>query len=177
MKFFSTVLVLSLVATSIAEPIAKAKRALADYEAVIQSVSDQVAVVKTTVGNYATGSVDGAAVQDASDDLVAVINKGTTTVNGLAALTSIQALGLVTPIQDLADAVGTLIDDLIAAKPDFVADGLDDDVLASLQEQKTASQALADAISAKVPAALQEIADELSSQIITEIQRGIDAYS
>lgn len=177
MKFLSAIFTLGLVATSFAEPIPKAKRALADYQAVIKSVSNQVAVVDTTVANYVAGSVAGTAVQDASDKLVAVINTGTTTVNGLAALNSIDALGLVTPIQNLAKDVGTLVDHVIAAKPNFVADGLAGDVLASLQEQKTASQALAAAITAKVPSSLRDIANQLSSQITAHIQRGIDAYS
>ncbi|KAL5365960.1 hydrophobic surface binding protein A-domain-containing protein [Aspergillus floccosus] len=177
MKFLTAIFTLGLMATSFAEPIPKAKRALSDYKNVIQSVSNQVAVVDTTVTNYVAGSVAGTAVQTASDKLVTVINTGTTTVNGLAALNTIDALSLVSPIQALADDVNDLIDNVIAAKPNFVADGLAGNVLASLQAQKTASQALAAAITAKVPSSLQSTANQLSSQITTAIQRGITAYS
>ncbi|KAF9885454.1 hypothetical protein FE257_012890 [Aspergillus nanangensis] len=177
MKFFETVFALGLVATSFAEPIPHEKRSLSQYTAVISSISAQVAVVNTATNNYIAGTVAGSVVQTASNQLVTVINTGTTNVGTYAALNTLDALALISPIQTLAGDVGDLVDDVITAKPKFVTDGLDDDVLASLQQQKTASTALATAISAKVPAALQSTAQQLAAQVTAEIQRGIDAYS
>ncbi|KAL4962945.1 cell wall mannoprotein 1 family protein [Aspergillus stella-maris] len=174
---FANILTLSLATTALAAPITKTKRALADYEAVFDNISSQVAVVSDTVASYVSGSTTGDAVQSASNDLVTVINDGATSVATFDALSSLDALALVRPIQDLTADVGDLVDAVIAAEPNFETDGLSGNVLASLQAQKGAAEALRDAVTPKVPSALQEIAAELAEGIVAEIERGIVAYS
>ncbi|KAL4733850.1 hydrophobic surface binding protein A-domain-containing protein [Aspergillus similis] len=177
MKFTTGFFTLTLAYSAFAEPIPKAKRALSDYTGVFDAISAQVATVSSTVASYVAGSTAGSAVQDASTELVTIINDGATSVAGFDSLSSLEALQLVSPIQDLTADISDLIDAVIAAEPNFVADGLDGDVLTSLQDQKTAAEGLRDAITPKVPDALQDIASELAEGIVAEIDRGIAAYS
>ncbi|KAL4928356.1 cell wall mannoprotein 1 family protein [Aspergillus undulatus] len=179
MKFATGLLTLTLVYSAFAEPIpiAKEKRALSDYTAVFSAISTQVAAVSSSVASYVAGSTPGSTVQDASAELVSIINNGASSVSAFDSLSSLEALQLVSPIQDLTDDISSLVDAVIAAEPNFEADGLADDVLASLQDQKTAAEGLRDAITPKVPSALQDIAAELAEGIVTEIERGIAAYS
>lgn len=177
MKFFTTLLTLGLVGTSIAEPIRISKRSADDYKGVIQTVSDQVAVVDKAVADYVGGSAKGDGVITASDKLIEVINTGKTNVEGFDPLSSTDALAIVKPIETLTDDVGKLVDDVIAAKPNFDKDTLSAKILAGLKAQKEAAQGLADAITAKVPDALKDMAKELSAGIAKNIQKGIDAYA
>lgn len=179
MKFLTSLLALTLAHSALAEPIPHApkKRALADYQEVFTAISDQVAVVSSTVASYVAGSTPGSSVQEASTALVTTINTGATSVATFDPLTSTESLALVSPIQDLTSDVSALVDAVIAAEPNFEADGLSADVLASLQAQKDAAGALGDAVTQKVPEALQDIAAELAEGIVTEIERGIAAYS
>ncbi|KKK14388.1 hypothetical protein P175DRAFT_0434164 [Aspergillus ochraceoroseus IBT 24754] len=177
MKFMTTLVTVSLAFGAFAEPIAQKKRALADYQAVFQDISDQVTVIQTDVASYVAGSIAGTVVQDDSSTLVDVINNGTTTISGLDSLSNLDALGLVSPIQNLTSGVSDLVDAVIAAKPNFDADGLSAATLTSLQTQKNASEGLRDTITPKVPSALSSIAADLANGIVSEIQRGIDAYS
>ncbi|KAL2814134.1 hydrophobic surface binding protein A-domain-containing protein [Aspergillus granulosus] len=165
---------IALATSTFAKPI---KRALADYENVFNDISAQVAVVGGVVADYVGGSATADDVQDASDLLVTTINDGAAAIPGFAALTNLEALSLVGPIQDLTADVADLVDDVIAAEPNFIADGREADVLASLNAQKAGAEAVRDAITPKVPAALQDIAAELAQGIVTEIERGIAAYS
>ncbi|RDW67410.1 cell wall mannoprotein 1 family protein [Aspergillus mulundensis] len=177
MKLATGFLTLTLAYNAFAEPIPKAKRALSDYTAVFSAIQSQVATVSSTVASYVGGSTAGSSVQDASAELVTIINNGATSVAGFDSLSSLDALQLVSPIQDLTSDISGLVDAVIAAEPNFVADGLAGDVLTSLQDQKTAAEGLRDAITPKVPASLQDIASELAEGIVTEIERGIAAYS
>ncbi|KAL4947060.1 hydrophobic surface binding protein A-domain-containing protein [Aspergillus filifer] len=174
---FANILTLSLAASAFAAPISKTKRALADYQAVFDNISAQVAVVSDTVTSYVSGSTTGDAIQSASNDLVTIINDGATSVATFDSLSSIDALALVRPIQDLTADIGDLVDAVIAAEPKFEADGLSGEVLVLLQDQKVAAQGLRDAVTPKVPSALQDIAAELAEGIVAEIDRGIAAYS
>jgi hypothetical protein len=58
----------------------------------------------------------------------------------------------------------------------FVTVGKAGDILTNLQDQLTASKALADAITGKVPQALQSIAATLSSGIATALQGGVTSF-
>ncbi|KAL2867359.1 cell wall mannoprotein 1 family protein [Aspergillus lucknowensis] len=177
MKFATGLLTLTLAYSAFAEPIPAKKRALADYQGVFDDISAQVATVSDTVASYVGGSADGDAVQAASDKLVTVINDGATAIPDFDPLENADALALVSPIQDLTGDVSDLVDAVIDAKPNFQDDGRAADVLSSLQDQKAASVSLRDAITPKVPDALQDIASDLADGIVSEIQRGIDAYA
>lgn len=177
MKLASSLLTLTLAFSAFAEPIPNQKRALADYTGVFDKISTQVGAVSDSVASYVGGSTPGTDVQDAANTLVDVINDGATSVSGFDPLSNSDALALVSPIQTLTGDVGDLVDSVIDAKPNFDSDELSADVLSSLQAQKTAAEALRDAVTPKVPEALQDTAAELAEGIVTEINRGITAYS
>ncbi|KAL4869869.1 hypothetical protein BDV12DRAFT_184836 [Aspergillus spectabilis] len=176
MKFASSILTLTLAYSAFAEPIPKAKRALVDYQNVFNNIGTQVGVVDASVASYVGGSIPGTVVQTESEELVSIINAGATAIGGFAALNTLDALALVSPIQTLTGEVADLIDAVIAAKPNFDTDGLSDEVLANLEDQRVATEGLRDAITPKVPAALQGIAADLADGIVAEIDRGIAAY-
>ncbi|KAL4861166.1 hydrophobic surface binding protein A-domain-containing protein [Aspergillus spectabilis] len=171
---FAGLLSIALASTAIAEPI---KRALADYQNVFNAISAQVAVVDGVVADYVNNDATADDVQAASDALETTINNGAAAIPGFAPLGNLDTLSLVGPIQDLTADVADLIDDLIAAEAKFVAADREGDALDSLNAQKAGTEAVHDAITPKVPAALQDIAETLSQGIVEEIDRGIAAYS
>ncbi|KAL1961187.1 hypothetical protein VTO42DRAFT_3132 [Malbranchea cinnamomea] len=177
MKFLTTLFTFGLAIGALAEPIPKPKRQVDAYKEVLYSIVDQIAIVDTLITAYVNGQVPGDDVQAASDELVAVINDGATTITGLPPLSVLDVLGLVGEITDIIDDTSGVVDNLIAAEPTFAADGLDDDVLAGLLGLEAASENLRTAIVPKVPSALQGLADSLAAQVTAELQRAIDAYS
>jgi hypothetical protein len=87
-----------------------------------------------------------------------------------------EAIALTDPTTALAEDTEKTINDLVGIKSQIVAADKACKTLDSLQAQFTASNKLADAITARVPAALESIAARLSSRISDAIQGGIDAY-
>lgn len=178
MKFGATLVTFGLaIGAAFAEPIPKAfsKRALQDYLDVIDGINTQVNLVESLFAGYTGG--DGTPVLNAGNDLVALIDQGTTDVNGFAALNSADGLLLVQPIMDLTDDVNAAIDTTIAKEAVVDANGYHQDVLDNLNAQKTSSEALAAALTAKVPDDLKDLAAELSAAVAAAIQRGIAEYS
>ena len=177
MKFGATLITFGLaIGAAFAEPIPKfSKRALQDYVDVITGINTQVDLLNSLFGGYTGG--DGTAILNAGNDLVALIDQGTADVNTFAPLNTADGLLLVQPILDLTDDVNAVIDTTIAKESVVDANGYHQDVLDNLNLQKSSSEALADAISAKVPAELQDLANELAGAIAAAIQRGITAYT
>jgi len=174
MKVATSLIAFGLAIGVISEPIL-VNRDLAAFQGIISDIDGQVDGLSSAIAAYNGG--DGAAVQQASDDLVSTIRTGIQTANGQPQLTQSEALALTSPVQDLIDKVDSTIDALIAKKQLFVDNCLGPDIQTSLGEQHAASQDLATAISSKVPENLQEIARELSAGISNAIQRGIDEYA
>jgi hypothetical protein len=150
------------------------KRQLTTIQGVISSISSNVATLDTAVQGYKGG--DASSLLTQSDSLLSGVQSGTKTVTGSGDLSQNDALSLTSPVQALQSAIQGLVTDLNSKKCDFVAAGSADKVLSNLQQQKTASQALADAITSKVPQALQSIATQLSSGIATALQTGITDF-
>jgi len=147
---------------------------LATIQGVITTISNSVGTLDTSAKGYSGGSTSDLLSQ--SQSLLSAVTSGTTTVKGSADLSQNDALSLTSPVQALQTSIQTLISDLNAKKCQLVAAGGASQVLSNLQQQKTASQALADAITSKVPQALQSIASQLSSGIATALQTGITDF-
>lgn len=173
MKFTSTLTILGLVLSASATPVNV--RTLATIEAAITSVENAVNALDAAEKAYTGGSTT--ALQSASDAVVAATNAGTTVANASPALSDSDAIALVTPIQTLVADVQAAVKDLIAKKTQIIAAGSGAVTLADLIQQNTSSTALANAITAKIPADLQAVAAELSGEIITAIESGITAFS
>lgn len=177
MKFFTTLLTFGLTAGVLAAPTSKDKRDVADYEDVMYTITDQIAVVDSLINSYVAGQVPGTDVQAANVVLVDLVNDGATQIAGFDPLTVLDVLGLVGVINGLIDDIGAVVDNLIAAEPNFIADGLNDEVLAGLYELQDAGENLRAALLPKVPSSLQNLADQLAAEVIAHLQRAIDAYS
>jgi len=140
---------------------------------VITTIVSDVGNLDTAIKGFTT---DAGPVLTAGKTLLDDINAGVATAKGSSDLSQNDALALTTPIQGLQSATEGLIKDLTDKKCGFVTAGKAGDVLTNLQDQLTASKALADAITAKVPTALQSIAAQLSSGIATAIQGGVTSF-
>ncbi|KAL5041980.1 hypothetical protein BDW71DRAFT_211656, partial [Aspergillus fruticulosus] len=141
----------------------------------IAEINTQILALGSDIAAYTGG--DTSAIEESSTQLIAAIDSGTEIVLAGDALTSIEALDLVTPILDLTSNVDTTIAALIDKKNLVVAAGSGPSVYTQLTAQLTAANAFAEALSSKVPAELKDVADELSAGIRTSIQKGIDAYA
>jgi len=140
---------------------------------VITKIVADVATLDSAIKGFTS---DASPVLTAGKGLLDDINAGVATAKGSADLTQTDALSLTTPIQGLQSATEGVIKDLTDKKCAFVTAGKASDILTNLQDQLTASKALADAITSKVPQALQSIAATLSSGIATALQGGVDSF-
>ncbi|KAF2425698.1 hypothetical protein EJ08DRAFT_652002 [Tothia fuscella] len=178
MKLLDTIAVFSSIVCAIAEPIintpSRMERDLPTIESVLSSISSQVDTFDAAVKSF---SGDPQPALSASDQLLTLINSGTTIVMGTSPLTLLEAAQVSQSVQTLNTSVASVVNDLIAQKCPFVTAGQGTTVLAGLQNQKTAAQALANAITSKVPDELKGVAAELSAGIADSLQRGINAYT
>jgi len=141
---------------------------------IITKIVGDVSTLDTAINGFSGGDASG--VLSAGKGLLDDINSGVTAAKGSADLSQNDALQLTTPIQGLQSATEGVIKDLTGKKCAFVSAGKAADVLSNLQDQLTASQALAAAITSKVPTALQSIASQLSAGIATALQGGVDSF-
>lgn len=141
---------------------------------IITKIVGDVGTLDTAINGYTSGDTSG--VLSAGKGLLDDINSGVASAKASADLSQNDALSLTTPIQGLQSATEGVIKDLTAKKCAFVTAGKAADVLSNLQDQLTASQALAAAITSKVPQALQTIAAQLSAGIATALQGGVDSF-
>ncbi|KAL3471580.1 hydrophobic surface binding protein A-domain-containing protein [Aspergillus californicus] len=173
MKLYTTISTLSLLAPGILASPTNAKRDVAAILGVLTEINNQVNVLETAI---TTTPLDPDSIVSQSNTLVSTITSGTTTVNAQAALSQLDALGLVTPTQDLADDTGSTVQSLIGIKDTIVDLGYGCTTLESLQDQFDAATGLSAAVVSKVPEALADISKELADTIAAAIQSGIDAY-
>ncbi|OJJ54615.1 hypothetical protein ASPSYDRAFT_160029, partial [Aspergillus sydowii CBS 593.65] len=182
MRFQPTFLLagLGLITTVLATPThvirerTLVERDAAAIQSNIADINSKTIALGDDITAYTGG--DTSAIEKTSTDLVATINAGTDIVLDGDDLTSTDALNLVGPIQTLTENVDATISALIDKKDPVVEAGSGPAVYSQLQEQLAAATSFADALTSKVPEALKEIADELSSGIKASIQKGIDAY-
>ncbi|PKY05707.1 cell wall manno protein MnpA [Aspergillus campestris IBT 28561] len=170
---FTALFTLGLATSAIATP-SLVQRDGKEVQSLIKDISAKTEALDSAISSYNGG--DASKVQSASEELISVTTKGTETVKAGDDLTSSDALGLTSPIQDLTDKIETAVDNLISKKSKFEAAGAAGEIKAALSEQFDAAKGLAEALSAKVPEALSDIADELSAGITKALQKGVDAY-
>jgi len=148
-------------------------RDLATIQGVLSQVSQQVDKLSTAVKSF---SGDPGPLSSANDQLISILKDGTSKVSGTSALTQNEALSVTSSVQQLNTSVADAVDALIAKKSDFVSANAGGIILQDLQAQKSGSDALAAAITSKVPTALQGVAAQLSGDIGKSLDRGIAAF-
>ncbi|KAL2825829.1 hydrophobic surface binding protein A-domain-containing protein [Aspergillus cavernicola] len=173
MKFYTAISAISLLAPGVLASPAHVHRDIATIQGVLSDINSQVNALETAI---TASPLDPESVLSQSDTLVQTITDGVATVNAQPALNQIDALGLVTPTQALADDTDATVQSLIGAQQAIVDLGFGCSTLESLEAQFDAATALATAIVSKVPAALADISQELADTIAAAIQAGIDAY-
>jgi hypothetical protein len=149
-------------------------RDLATIQKVITDIQTQTKALDAAVKAYTT---DFSALQSAATALQNLIVSGTATVNAQPVLSLLDASQTAETVTNLSADVTSTVNDLIASKAAFVANGKAADVLKTLQDQKTASQGLADALTSKVPSELKEVANQLSSGISDALTKGVTAFT
>lgn len=157
-----------------AGPVEKRAGDLQVFLGIFSSIQDQTDALDNTIKAYTGG--EGADVQSASDKLVSIIADGVTAANGQEELSFSDGISLTNPVLALVDHIKAAISDIVDKKDLFVENCLGPTVLASLEAQYSGAQDLAKAVTAKVPADLQEVAAQLAAQISDAIQTGVTAY-
>lgn len=182
MKFsVVSVAALGLAASAVASPsrvvreASMVERDLAAITSVIAAVGAKTDALDAAIKAYTSGPITP--VTSASQDLIDTINAGIATVKSSADLSESDALGLTGPVQDLTKKVQTAVDDLDSRQAQVEKACAVAVTQKSLKDQLAASSALSDAITSKVPQALQGIAGTLSSGITAAIQKGITNYA
>jgi hypothetical protein len=149
-------------------------RDLVTIQKVITDIQAQTKALNMAIKAYTT---DYSALQSAATTLQNLIVSGTATVNAQPVLSLLDASQTAETVTNLSADVSSTVNALIANQATFVANGKAADVLKTLQDQKTASQALADALTSKVPSDLKEVANTLSAGINDALVKGIAAFN
>ncbi|KAL2812755.1 hydrophobic surface binding protein A-domain-containing protein [Aspergillus granulosus] len=177
MKCTTLIVPVMLLAGVFAGPTPKHKRDLEDYEEILDGAIAQIDVAAADLNGYIAGTVPGTTVQASAEALVVILNDAAVAVVGFDPLTVLDTLQLISRITNLVDDVDALADTIIDAEDEFIADGLNDEVLATLYDFRDAGEALRDALTPKVPAGLQGTANDLADQVVADLERVITAYT
>lgn len=173
MKFTSLISLFAILGPALASPTPLNARDLDTIKSVLSDIQQQVNSLNTAI---TAKPLKADPVITQSNNLVNTINKGTSTVNAQDELSQLDALGLVSPTQDLADDTDKTVQSLISIKADVMKMGEGCTTLTALNKQHKAATGLSSAIVSKVPEALASTAEELSGKISASIQKGADAY-
>ncbi|KAF2421248.1 hypothetical protein EJ08DRAFT_653483 [Tothia fuscella] len=168
MKFTLPILAIALGASA-----TLVERDGASIQKVLSDISSKTDALDTIVKGF---SGDAKALIAASDDLISSIKSGISTVTASAVLPIADAANIAQNTIGLNTSAAAVISDLISKKDALVSAGQGGTVLKSLQDQRAVSKSLAEAITSKVPTALQATAAELSSGIDASFARGIAAF-
>lgn len=173
MKFTGLISLFAILGPALASPTPLNARDLDTIKSVLSDIQKQVNSLHTAI---TAKPLEANPVITQSNNLVNTINKGSSTVNAQDELSQLDALGLVSPTQDLADDTDKTVKSLISIKPDVIKLGEGCTTLTALNKQHKAATGLSSAIVSKVPEALGSTAKELSDKISASIQKGADAY-
>lgn len=141
------------------------------------TITSDTTSLNTTVANFDGDPLTLIKITVQSAQLLSDINAGTDTANKAANLTLDQTLAIASATLALATDVNQTITTIIGAKPQFdkllVVDPV---ILLNLKLEQDATRKFSAAVVAKVPAALQAIAQGLTQGIDDSFSEGIAAY-
>ncbi|KAF2207843.1 hypothetical protein CERZMDRAFT_107688 [Cercospora zeae-maydis SCOH1-5] len=169
MKFFTALFVTGALASTV--------RRQESLISAIQAIQAATEASGEAIAAYNGEDSEFEAVQTASEGVRSAINSATETANGLSEITQDQALGLTAPLGELQAAAEVTVGSLIEKQSIFAENDDDDEVLAGLEMQQMAQQALTDAVVSKLPEALQQIGRESSQPAADLIQSALDAFA
>jgi hypothetical protein len=122
-------------------------------------------------------SGDTAALLAAQQKIKNIVDSGVAKVKAAPDLTITEAAGLTSQTTGLQKDVEAVVNDLIAKKDQLVSAGQGQTVESSLKDQLAGAQALAAAITSKVPEGLKSTATQLSAGIADALQKGVTAFA
>ncbi|RFU32854.1 hypothetical protein B7463_g3526, partial [Scytalidium lignicola] len=152
---------------------------LADGAAVvnaIDSITNKTLQLNTTVSSWHGDLLGALPIVTQSTELLAVINSGTKTAQKSANFTVIEVITIAGVTETLVTDVLSALDTIQAAKPKFSKLLLDPAILLNLVLEKEATDKFQAAVIAKVPAALQSIAEQLVAPVDPAFSSAITDY-
>lgn len=173
---FSILTPLALLAPAFASPIINAS---ADSPTIVDALTN---VNKTTVkfgnviANWNGGLLGSVPIVAESTALLVTVKKGESIAEHSEPLDNDGALAVAGTTQSLVTSVNTTLTNLIEARPKFQKLLLSPVIVLNLKIQRAATAGLSEAIVAKVPEALQDIAKNLVAPIDQSFATAIEAY-
>jgi hypothetical protein len=171
---YTSLVAFALLGAAFASP--HAKRDLQTIQTSLGSVQTALQSLDTSI-RAVQGPQNAASVLAASNNVNQVISQATTQIQATTPLSLDDALTLSNTGQQLAAQASTTINSLVAKKDIIIAAGQGPTTLQALQQQKTASQGLASAVVAKVPALARNTVQQQTAQIAAAVDMGIAAFS
>ncbi|QDS72092.1 hypothetical protein FKW77_003369 [Venturia effusa] len=170
---YSTIASFALFGATFAAPVTK--RDLQTITTSIQSVGTALTALDTSI-KAIKGPGDAMNVVGMSQMVNQALADATTKISATQPITLTDALSLQQSAQTLSTTATNTVTDLIAKKDIIFQANAGPLTLQNLQAQKTASDALAKAVVAKVPANVQSIAQQQTAMISTSLDKGIAAF-
>jgi hypothetical protein len=170
---YNTIVSLALFGAAFAAPVAK--RDLQTIQTSIAAVGTSLTALDTAI-KAIQGPADTMKVLGMSQMVNQALTDATTKITATQPITLTDALTLQQSAQTLTTTASTTVTDLIAKKAIITQAGAQAMTLQNLMQQKTASDALAKAVTAKVPANVQSIAQQQTAMISTALDKGIAAF-
>lgn len=170
---YSTIVSFALFGATFAAPVTK--RDLQTIQTSIQAVGTALTALDTSI-KAIQGPGDAMKVLGMSQMVNQALTDATTKIAATQPISLTDALTLQQTAQTLTNQAGTTVTDLIAKKDIIVKAGASAATLQNLMQQKTASDALAKAVVAQVPANVQSIAQQQTAMISTSLDKGIAAF-
>jgi hypothetical protein len=171
---YKTIVSLALFGAAFAAPVAK--RDLQTIQSGVTSISSALTQLDTAI-KAVNGPADTANLLGASQAVNTALTSATTQIMATQPITLTDALSLQQSAQGLTTAATNAVNDIIAKKAIIQQAGAQQSTLQGLQQQKTASTALAQAITSKVPANVQNIATQQTAQIGQALDKAIAAFT
>lgn len=170
---YSTIVSFALLSATSAAPVTK--RDLQTIQTSIAAVGTSLTALDGSI-KAIQGPADAMKVLGMSQMVNQALTDATTKITATQPITLTDALTLQQSAQTLTTTAGTTVTDLIAKKAIIQQAGASAATLQNLMQQKTASDALAKAVVAKVPANVQSIAQQQTAMISTSLDKGIAAF-
>jgi hypothetical protein len=143
----------------------------------LNNVDSETQQLQSIVEDWSGSLLGSFPIVTQSAHVLSAINDGTDTAEDSDPLTIEEALSIATAVTTLATTVNGTMTALINAHDEFEHWLLAPIVLLDLKTQKSASDDMSAAIIAKVPTALQAIAQNLAAPISASFDQAIDVFS
>jgi hypothetical protein len=142
---------------------------------VVGDIDTATQALDSAIKSYTGG--DGAAVLAAQQKVKSIVDSGVAKVKAAPELSVTEAAGLTSQTTTLQKDVESVVNDFISKKQVLYSSGQGQTVESSFKDQLAGAQALAAAITSKVPEALKSTATTLSSGIADALQKGVTAFA